>query len=285
MTLTAIVEQFELAADPTDSNSVLKALKKRLGELHPDRSGGSFTSDESRLTYHNIQSAIDSLESSGALVPLKEVTALVEVLTRTMAPLAGAQEESLRVQRIGRIKESVRAQHRGIKVTSGTFLAISSALLAFMESLKENPILGKLLEVQHADMVILVAWIYSGAFFALTWYRERRAESHAEFLSSEDGLSYILHELRYANLKPTTDGQLAFSRKHVVDIMHHQRRYGASALQLLSSGIGRSAAETIASSQIEKLMSRGIVSRAPTKGVHEWFQVDKQLIEDHERRT
>ncbi|PJL12869.1 hypothetical protein B9Y72_08785 [Stenotrophomonas maltophilia] len=285
MTHAKIVEQFELVADPTDTNSVLKALKKRLGELHPDRNGGSFTSDESRLNYHNIQSAIDSLESSGALVPLKEVTALVEALTKTMAPLAGAQEETLRAQRIIHIKESVRAKHRGIKVTSGTFLAISTALLAFMGSLKENPVLGKILEIQHVEMAILLAWIYSGALFALAWYREKKAESRAEFLSSEDGLDYILHELRFASLKTTINGQLTFTRRHIVDIMNSQRRYGSSLLQLLAPGIGRSAAETIASSQIDKLMSRGIVSRAPIKDVREWFQIEKHLIDNHDMRT
>lgn len=278
MTLAAIVEQFELEADPTDSSSVLKALKKRLGELHPDRNGGSFASEESRQNYHSIQSAIGSLEASGALVPLKEVTALVEAITKTMAPLAGAQEESLRANRIAHIKESVRAEHRGIRVTSGTFLAISTALLAFMSSLKENPILGRILEFQHADTVILVAWIYSCAFFALSWYKEKRAESSAAFLSSEDGLAYILHELRYANIEPTINGQLAFTRKHIVDIINSKRRHGSGTLQMLSPRIGRSAAETIASSQIDKLMSRGIVSRAPIKDVREWFQVDNDFI-------
>ncbi|WNH54493.1 hypothetical protein [Stenotrophomonas oahuensis] len=194
MTLSEIVKKFELDADPTDSNGVLKALRKRLGELHPDRNGGDFASEESQLNYLRIQSAIESLEPSGTLVPLKEVTALVETFTKAFAPLAGAQEESLRAQRNSLIKESVRAQHRGIKVTSGTFLAISTGLLAFMGALKENPVLGKILEIQHADMVILSAWLYSGAFFAIAWYRERERPNRAQNFSHQkmDLLTYSM---------------------------------------------------------------------------------------------
>ena len=281
MTFSAIVEQFQLEADPMDRSSVLNSLKKRMGELHPDRNGGSFASDEARQTFHDIQTTIDSIEGSSVLVPLNQVTAIVEILAKTVAPLAAAQEESLKAQRITQIRESVRNQHRGIKITSSTFLAMSSALLAFMGSLKDNPVLGQVLELPNAGLVILSIWLYSGVFFAFTWLNERKAESRAEFLATDDGLEYILRELRHENLTPLAGGQLAFSRQHVVSIVSPRHRYRSSPFLFLSAGIGHSAAEAIASNQIDKLLARGIISRAPTKGVQEWFQLDPQLISDN----
>jgi hypothetical protein len=276
-----VVKRLVLDADPTDRASVIRALKARLAELHPDRTGGEFKSEESRRAFLEAQAAMASVEAAEptALVPLRDVTNLIQSLAKSVAPLGAVQEEILRTQRTREIRERVRVHHYPFKITSGTLLAITSGLFAFMGALKDNPVLSRLLKIPGVDLALLLIWLCSGLFFAISWLHERRAESYAEFLTTDEGLTHTFERLRHSGLESLPTGGRGFARQHLVEVILARGRW--SPLPLPPVGrLGRSAAEGIASVQLEKLLARGVVKPYPRKGLSEWFQVDPALLDE-----
>jgi hypothetical protein len=279
--LDEVVKRLGLDADPTDRASVIRALKARLADLHPDRTGGEFESEESRRAFLEAQAAIASVEAAEptALVPLREVTSLVESLAKSVAPLGAVQEEILRTQRTREIRERVRAHHYSFKITSGTLLAISSGLFAFMGALKDNPVLGRLLGIPGVDLGLLVIWLCSGLLFGMSWLRERRAESYAEFLTTDEGLTHTFERLRQSGLESLPTGGRGFARQQLIEVILTRGRPDLLPLRSRRP-LGRSAVEGIASVQLEKLLARGVVKRYPRKGLGEWFEVDPALLDE-----
>jgi hypothetical protein len=177
------------------------------------------------------------------------------------------------------IRERVRAHHSSFKITSGTLLAISSGIFAFMGALKDNPVLGRLLEIPGAETVLLLVWVYTGLLFGMSWMRERQAETYAEFLTSDDGLRHTFQRLRQSGLEILPTGGKGFTRGHLLSTLSPRGGHGPLSL-LVARRLGRTAAEGIVSVQLERLLARGAVKPYPKKGLTEWFEVDPAVLEE-----
>lgn len=214
-----LVKSLGLDVDPTDRGAVIRALRCRLATLHPDRTAGEFQSEEAKRTFHETQEALTAVEAAEptALVPLRDVTSLVESLAKSVAPLGAAQEKSLRTQRSREIRERVRAHHYSFKITSGALLGVSSGLFAFMDALEDKPVFGLLLEVRWIEILLPMMWLYSVLLFGIAGLGERRAESYAEFLTTDKGLIHTFARLRHYGLEALPTGGRGFARHHLVE--------------------------------------------------------------------
>ena len=88
--LEQIKEEFQIAEEKPEK---LRAeLRARQSLIHPDRSGGSFASEEDEKLFHRLSQAIDFIdkrEESGDLVPISAVTDLTKAvieLVRAQSP-------------------------------------------------------------------------------------------------------------------------------------------------------------------------------------------------------
>jgi hypothetical protein len=160
------VKRLGLDADPNDRANVVRALKERVKELHPDRTGGKFESEEAKCAFLEAQTTLATVEAAEtmALMPLREITSLGEGLAKSVVPLGVLQEEILRMQRTREIRERARAHHYSFKITSGTLLAISSGIFAFMGALKDNPLLGRLPGFPGIDVVLFLSGSTAGSY-------------------------------------------------------------------------------------------------------------------------
>ena len=86
------VKRLGLDADPNDRANVVRALKERVKELHPDRTGGKFESEEAKCAFLEAQTTLATVEAAEtmALMPLREITSLVEGLAKSVVPLWGS---------------------------------------------------------------------------------------------------------------------------------------------------------------------------------------------------
>ncbi|MDR7098602.1 hypothetical protein J2X04_000949 [Lysobacter niabensis] len=272
-----LVERFSLDAEPSDRAEVITSLKARLSKLHPDKTGGQFTSEEDKQQFFSIQAALAKLEDANdsALVPLEHVTALVETLAKAVAPMGAVQNEMLQAQRKQEIRNQVRARYAQVKVTSGTFLAISTAILTFMGTLKDNPVLGDLLTVPNVPAYLAAIWLTSCVLFAMTWLRERKAAATAEYLTTENGLGRAFGDL-CRHIRERGDGNFVFSRRDYVEMLASP--WMGSVERIFGSSLDHATAEPVVTVHIERLLDRGAIKRQPRKGVLEWFEVDEEIL-------
>src|SRR5215213_9117713 len=192
-----IVQRFRLAVSSSDLPGVLDELKRKLVEAHPDRNGGDFPSPELKARFIDLQSSIEYVEQKSkvqnALVPMSQVSALVEAVTqaivrREQAPTSPAQSY---IQIVEEVRTRLRRAYLGPKISSGVALAVSSAVFAFMGSLKDHPILGNYVASQTFVNLLLFTWIASGFLFVFLWFREGQVEAQAEHLLSDEVLGEI----------------------------------------------------------------------------------------------
>lgn len=276
--LDEIVKRFGLSVDHVDHESVVQALRLRLVELHPDRNGGDFETADSKRVFLEIKDAIKSIEAgrSEALIPLRDVQKFMESLAKSLGPVGGVNERMLHAQQAREIHNGVKLYHRPFRLTSGVFAGICSGLVFFMGSFKENPLFGPLLQMRGVQLSLAALWFYSGVFFLFAWLGERRAESYADCLNTDEGLSITFKKLMAGGVSRLPNGVMVFSRRNLVEAILGRPR-GLSFLPIGSGALGRSAAEGIASLQLSKLQARGVIKLHPTKDLVDWFEVDPNI--------
>jgi hypothetical protein len=265
------------------------ALRKRLVSLHPDKSGGAFPSDEAKTDYHLIQDSIDfveaSAEQSTAVVPVAQVTSLIESVTKALAlrppdtTLTGRQECR------ATIKADAKRRSFIPRLTSAVLATICGGVLAFAGLLKDNPLLSDLLKLKSVNGALIGGMILFGALYIRAWLKERSDEDGAEWYMSEEGLIATLERaVRYQNAHD--DNWIYVTRSDFRELVGRER---SSLLTRLRHRRYRSyphlsevASDKITDYLLQQYLERGILERMPESKLHTKFRISQQVAKEAE---
>jgi hypothetical protein len=252
-----------------------------------------------------LQTAVEFVEeqrhAGTALVPVNQVTALMEAMSQALSRRDQSIEVasgSNRLQVRSDIYARLRRSYRGPKITSGSLLAVSSALFVFMGSLEKHPILGVYLQNWLFVRTLLYAWITSGILFLWFWYREGLAETQAEFLLSDEALSEVFPLLcHYAAHRSEKKGAFRIDQLAYINARwwrsgrsrYSYYRVGALRLPLVSAlrrlvrllkgdAVDITVAQKVARDQVAKLADRRAIKKIEDPDVAEWYQIDQILL-------
>lgn len=180
-----IISKFNL--DSNDGDEIKKQLKLLIKEIHPDKNSGNFRNKEDEDLFHDVQSAIefiDSQHSKHSLITRTEIASLTKVLNeivstrkeQTHSQVIERKDASLSVK----LQDSVQSfhkRHTTPKISSAVVTIIMTALWTFPSLVKEHPLLS-FLYTYYKEFTIF--WVGSLVFTGLIWIRIRASERHDE---------------------------------------------------------------------------------------------------------
>lgn len=270
-----------------ESQSLKKAISKKLAQIHPDKNGNEFANPETEHLWHELQSAKEFVEkvtateaqtSEHQLIPISQMTELVRLITQSNSQPFETRLSSLKIE----AREDARAKGMIPRIGSGVFAAVSAFLFTFSSSAKDHPLLGQWLQTSIAQYMLLAATLYSGMFFLMTWSRERRQETLVEFLSSEEGLRKTLANLFSERLHREENPRRFTLRELTAQLRPSYHREHSSVLLVLLGGqsISLSVADKIASLHVERLSKRGVIIELPQKALDRMFEVSRATFDE-----
>jgi len=142
---------------------------------------------------------------------------------------------------------------------------------------------------------VLTAWVSSGLLFLVFWYRERRVESQAEYLLSDEALAELFPELCWLANHSAKKGAFTprefaevilewWQRTHTLEHRHGSGNRLAREMRLIaelpkyvlqgSTRISQAVAMKVARSHIRRLIERHVVRKLEDPDVTEWYEID-----------
>lgn len=179
-----IKKEFNIKVDQV--HGIRKELKRIQASIHPDKNNGEFISDSEKNQYLSINEAIDYIDNYNekrALMPLREITDLVNVI-KELIPSSAEKQESKLVENLETKIKNIKDRHKYWypKITSTAIFAVLSFIWLFPSALKENPILNKFIDIDGS--IIFGIWITSFIITAFVWLvLLREEELERNFLS------------------------------------------------------------------------------------------------------
>ncbi|HVJ52184.1 MAG TPA: hypothetical protein VM689_06970 [Aliidongia sp.] len=207
--LDEILDAFSLKK-PSSFQIARTQLSKLLVEYHPDRSSGSFGSEESKNYYHLIQGAIEYIKScevrkSNSLPSVVEATAQLPTIDEKIK----SADLSIQIRKIADLKA------RKTRTTSALVAVSIAAILSFSKSIIAHPLIGRFIGYMDAKVpmfipmlgaAFLVIMIGAACVFVRAWTREQKATTLTEHLITDSGI-VNLFESYHIRLNITSDGK------------------------------------------------------------------------------
>lgn len=188
-----VIAHFRLTSGMHDSEGIIAELKAKRVNMHPDKSGGDFSTDADSETYHQLDDAITFMTEQArigdALVPFQQIEDLVKTAIETaLAPIRESDSTSAQSQFQRDFRIRIAARYKLPRFTSAVFGAIFLGTMALSDKLKDNPILTPLMRMKFLPYVIWALLLVCGSSFLVTWVRERSEKNLADELTSDRGL-------------------------------------------------------------------------------------------------
>jgi len=280
----------KLKAAAYDENAIRAELRREMAAIHPDRNDGHFASPTDENRYHSLSDALNFLDQyqSTALVPLREIPAIVAAMRQALQPTTEATAAVARAEyRQGALSEA-HTRYILPRIGSGVFAAVCASLIAFSGSLKDNPVFGAWLQSSVGRSMLLVFFLYSGLFFIMTWLLEQRESARVEWLVTEAGLRRTLSQvIERASL--TSDRTLRFRFTDFCGVISGHREHGSrssaylptvSTLFFLRRGLSPASAERLAKAQLEELERRGVVKKLAGQRLDITYEIERDVASE-----
>ena len=288
--LEELSKEFDLDTS-TDREAMRRALQRRLGTLHLDKTGGEFASNEQKGEFHRLSEALQFLESQ-ASIPTALVTN-AEMSTRTLRCLEQIEQSLARVESRRSVSPRTRAEHRDAVtreatahfraswIRSGVFASIAGSIVTFSQALSNNAVLGWIADSTIITGFLSAAFLASGALALIGRLREGRARRHASWLLSEEGLGRTVQGcLR----RTSNDGDSIITQRGLAyEVTMFQRpwdklKFVRRAKRWLQGSISTTLAERIAEIQLGILIERGLIRQNGYHGLEPRFVMDKERV-------
>lgn len=151
--LSEMIEDLKLEADPSDEASVKAEVRHKISIIHPDKNNGQFASESAKERYVELTEALKFLESrnkqSQAIVSV-DTSAIVQAISRTLVPtkeeILNRKQDECRTA----YKLAVKSRYFFPRLKSGFFAGLCGLLLTFAEQLKVHPFFSQLLTVGYS---------------------------------------------------------------------------------------------------------------------------------------
>jgi hypothetical protein len=278
-----IVDHLGLESSPDDFESLSRELHERLAELHPDKTGGQFDSEECEREYQEVRAARDFVRAQDStnrdVVPVDQLPALLNALKVAQNSQSNSEDREIRAEVRDENRKDLHARYTAPRVGSGVFAGITGALFTFSESLADHPVLGELAGSYLMQLSLVVLSAYSAIFFGLTWYFEQRAEARVDFMLSEEGMQMVFDELvRRPELEA---GGRRFSRRTVARIVSSycgsRSRSGALPIMIGRQRVKPSTIDRIVQLHVSEWENRGVIREVEQPSVERLYELDQQV--------
>ncbi|MEH6491313.1 hypothetical protein [Halopseudomonas sp.] len=283
-----IVDRFGLEAAPNDFESLNRELRQRLTDLHPDKTGGHFETEDHKIEYDEVRTARDfvsTLENASQnVVTIEQLPALLNALQIAQASQQHGQDRQLRAEVRDENRRELHSRYTAPRVGSGVFAALTGALFTFSGALADHPVLGNLADNYYIQLGLLALSGYSAVFFGLTWYFEQRAEARVDFLLSEQGMQIVFDDLVQDLMQGS--GSLRFSRRRVAEIVSRycDGRETARGLPMLlgRQGVKPATIDRIVQLHVSEWESRGAIKQVDVPSVERIYDLNQQVVDSRD---
>lgn len=251
--------------DVTDQDLLIKTLKEKRNELHPDKTGGQFNSESEKNEYLDIKEAIqfvkDEFNTTQQLVPISQISTLIKTISSELAmkgePSIIESQKSLKSE----FQTELSQKYKGFKIGSSIFAGISAYLFTQAGTLSEHPILSELFSTDAGLVGISTIFLMSATMFLFTWTQEKNLKSKIEYLLTDNASRSIYKELQET-------GKL-FSVREIENILSNNR--GSTQIFNYINQIDSITLNKIAKFQISKLLNKDLIIEIDKKGFDEVF--------------
>lgn len=275
-----IAAEFGFDKHASDTENLRSEIKKLVAALHPDRNGGSFPSESEKNKFLRAKSAMDFLDrhsqSSMTMIPISQLPAVVSAVAQALALSNPSEANTLQTSYLTDARETISRQFILPKISSGVFATITGLLISFPDKFEKHPLLGPLLEGVLAQKILLILLVYSAFTFALVWYKERVAESHAEYLMSESALEQIFKLLIHTFLEEKNVGRVSFYQiLEAVKLVAGQHNNAQFSLlsPFVRTHLDLATIEKAAAIQTQRLVERKVLSKIDVSSLHTWYEI------------
>ena len=276
----------------TDREAMRGALQRRLGALHPDKTGGEFASNEQKGEFHRLSEALQFLESHES-IPTGHVTN-AEMLTGTLRRLEQIEQSLARADSRRAVSPKTRVEHRDAVtrevtahfraswIRSGVFASIAGSIVTVSQALPNNAVFGWIADSTITTGILSAAFLASGVLALIGRLKEGRARRRASWLLSEEGLG---HTVRGCIRRTSDDGDPIITQRglaHEVTMFQHpwgRPEFVRRAKRWLQGSISTTLAEQIAEVQLGILIERGLIRQNGYRGLEPRFVMDQERVE------
>lgn len=290
-----IVKDLGLVSQHDDFNELKRELRTKIAELHPDKNGGAFSSQEDEDGYNAVSSAYEFVNlanrQSTALIPVTQIPAIIKAVREAQTAPTQLQVNQLQSECREESRLNTHNHYTFPRISSGVFGTICLALFTFSNSLADHPILGPLVMNSFFNITMLILACFSGAFFLRTWFRERQEATLTEYYMSEKARRGIFDEiLNSMQGVPEDAAPRQFSIRNVMDEIERYwggRNYYSPFRFSFRFFLGNrrpkpSLTEKIAHIHLLELEKRGAIHRVETPSMDSLYEFDKQLKTNRE---
>lgn len=289
-----IVESLNLKSSVSDIEAIKRELKAKMANIHPDRNGGKFSTKDDEITYKRYGSAHEYIAQivaeSRALISVSHLPDIIRAIHDTQLGATSAQINTLRTECLTESHSFAKKRYALPKVGSGVFAGICGFLFTFSGQLISHPVLGPYAKKPQVQMFLLGGALYSGMFWLLAWYREKKEEAHADWLVSEDGRQHIFRKLLDEVGGPISAQHPRFTIRKIVDLIRGgDREFRAPSLLALVTFFPRptiayTLAEKIAEMHLLELERRGAIHKIKDPSFESVYEFNKNVIQNKDEK-
>lgn len=291
-TIDDIIAEFELNASKFDLKALKKELKSKRNKIHPDKTHGTFKSEEHKAKYFRLSHAIDFLDQLSskelAMVPVYQITSIIEAVGKVLQPSTqiNQAESNIRSMFSSRISTRIKIP----RISSVAIGALSAVLLVFWDYIRSDTAAYFLAGSESLRITWLVLLLTMCMVYIWTWLYEQRSQGYMEYLLSEASLTTTLYRLIGSGLYETSENGIEFTKTALIGILRNRDFYYHRMFRIryFVSKIARAISPTFlpiktasdcADLILAKLQERKVVRRINRVEIQEWYQISKDMIE------
>ena len=205
-----------------DREGLKEEIKQKLAELHPDKSGGEFRSDDEKQQYLRLSMAKGELDeilySNSQLVPISVVKDLITVIDDKKQLLNQEKLEEKLKTSIARYINKAKRKALLPKISSAAIAAIVSFIWFFPNSLKNHPILKNWVDFDNPAFNMIWFFILSIAiaFWVVDYLRQNRQEELSSILQEEQFQNELFERFITVNKKR---GKRRFTKSDFINFL------------------------------------------------------------------
>lgn len=282
--LARLARELGLAACADVAEALKSELQKIVLALHPDKSGGEFTSDADKARFMKARRAIELLNNEGGAVASDAATlaGAPHALTDASAPAPSIESEHrLQVILAVEARRRIARYFAAPKIASSVLATVLLVLVLAADLFQGNPLLGPLLKEAAVLIVLAVLGLTAAMAGATLWSCERAAVAHAEHLLSESALGELFELARRCARRQGRIGQLSgFDIRRGTDVLAD----GGGAARaprgrrLLRRSLDATTRESITLIQTKRLLARRVIRAVERPALEVLYEVSPRAM-------
>jgi len=295
--------------DSASHADVLEQLKRERNKIHPDKNGGDFHSPDNEKKFHDLNEAIEWIESNSnnQQITINQVTDIIKAITAVERHSNIKNEienkQALLVKSLQTTKALVLKKIQFPKIATTVIASIISFIWLFPQQIAEHPVIGNLVNTKNKYFVIY--WIIALGTAIYLWLyayvKDFKQQSLSRMIESDTYQSNIFKTF-LANLATTNNdklhekGYLIFSKEKFINFifstLKEKRKKntlkdiallvyttGLYSLYLVQPTIDIETLEKLADLVIKKNIEKGTITKFEGQSLEELFKTNIDIDE------